>query len=210
MADPALPHGSQPSCRQTSRRQPLDLETLVAEHGPVLYRYAYRLTGLAVDAEDLTQQVFLTAVSKLDQLREPSAVRAWLFSVLRRAFLRQQRKPRPQPAANFEVDVDLLAIEVPDELAFDSEVLQRAIDELPDEYKLVLVGFYFEDCSYKELAERLELPIGTVMSRLSRAKGCLRAKLLGPGETTLIAVERADLGNGEPRRTAGGVRGESR
>ena len=107
MADPALPLNS----------QLLDVESLVAEHGPVLYRYAYRLTGLAADAEDLTQQVFLTALAKLDQLREPTAARAWLFSVLRRAFLRQQRKPRPQPAANFDMNVDLLAVELPDDLA---------------------------------------------------------------------------------------------
>jgi RNA polymerase sigma-70 factor (ECF subfamily) len=155
-----------------------DVARLVTEHGAVLYRYAYRLTGLPADAEDLTQQVFLTALRKLDQLREPAAARAWLFSVLRRAYLRQVRKPRPQPAANFDVDVDLLAVELPDELTFDGEELQRAIDELPDDFKLVLVGFYFEDCTYKELAERLEVPIGTVMSRLSRAKGYLRTRLL--------------------------------
>src|SRR5688500_12573797 len=124
MADPALP----------LKTQPLDIETLVAEHGPVLYRYAYRLTGIAADAEDLTQQVFLTALAKLDQLREPAAARAWLFSVLRRAFLRQRRKPSPQPAANFDVNVDLLAIEIPEELAFDGEELQQAIEALPDEY----------------------------------------------------------------------------
>jgi RNA polymerase sigma-70 factor (ECF subfamily) len=205
MADPALPAKPQANCRQ-----PLDVETLVAEHGPVLYRYAYRLTGLAADAEDLTQQVFLTALAKLDQLREPAAARSWLFSVLRRAFLRQQRKPRPQPAANFDVNVDLLAVDVPEEMALDSEELQRAIDELPDEYKLVLVGFYFEDCSYKELAERLELPIGTVMSRLSRAKGYLRAQLLGPDETSLKTARPASSGNGEPRPAADRVRGESR
>jgi RNA polymerase sigma-70 factor, ECF subfamily len=200
MADPAQPPGP----------QPLNVETLVAEHGPVLYRYAYRLTGLAADAEDLTQQVFLTALAKLDQLREPAAARAWLFSVLRRAFLRQQRKPRPQPAANFEINVDLLAVDVPDDLEFDGEELQRAIDELPDEYKLVLVGFYFEDCSYKELAARLELPIGTVMSRLSRAKGYLRAQLLGPDETSQKAKQHVESGNGGTRRSADRVRGESR
>jgi RNA polymerase sigma-70 factor (ECF subfamily) len=200
MADPALPHNS----------QPLDVESLVAEHGPVLYRYAYRLTGLAADAEDLTQQVFLTALAKLDQLREPAAARAWLFSVLRRAFLRQQRKPRPQPAANFDMNVDLLAVDVPDDLEFDGEELQQAIDKLPDDYKLVLVGFYFEDCSYKELAERLDMPIGTVMSRLSRAKGYLRAQLLRPDETSPKVVQPADSGNGGPRRVADRVRGESR
>jgi RNA polymerase sigma-70 factor (ECF subfamily) len=210
MADPALPPTKQPSPTQQLERQPLDLETLVAEHGPVLYRYAYRLTGLAADAEDLTQQVFLTALTKLDQLRDPAAARAWFCSVLRRAYLRSQRKPRPQPAANLDVDVDLLAVDLPEELAFDGEKLQRAIDELPEEFKLVLVGFYFEDCTYKELAERLELPIGTVMSRLSRAKGYLRTQLLQPEATSEPSKQSSDTGNGEPTRVADRVRGEAR
>jgi RNA polymerase sigma-70 factor, ECF subfamily len=202
MADPALPHTT----------QPLDIETLVAEHGPVLYRYAYRLTGSAADAEDLTQQVFLTALTKLDQLRDPAAARAWLCSVLRRAYMRSQRRPRPQPAANLDVDVNLLAVDVPQELAFDGEELQHAIDDLPDDYKVVLVGFYFEDCSYKELAERLELPIGTVMSRLSRAKGYMRTQLLRT-EATCEPNKARTTGNGEPlqdRHEGDPVRGEAR
>lgn len=178
MADPALPPQHQSTLEQPSESQSLAIETLVSEHGPVLYRYAYRLSGSAADAEDLTQQVFLTALTKLDQLRDPAAARGWLCSVLRNAYLRSQRKPRPQPAANLEVDVDLLAVDIPEQLDFDAEALARAIDELPDDFKLVVVGFYFEECSYKELAERLELPIGTVMSRLSRAKGYLRTQLL--------------------------------
>jgi RNA polymerase sigma-70 factor (ECF subfamily) len=174
--------GPPPEWRSRVAHSP-DVAQWVAEHGTVLYRYAYRLTGVAADAEDLTQQVFLTALRKLDQLRDPTAARAWLFAVLRRAYLRQVRKPRPQPAANFDLDVDLLAIDLPDELTFDGEELQQAIDDLPDEFKLVLVGFYFEECSYKELAERLEVPIGTVMSRLSRAKGYLRTRLLDENRT---------------------------
>jgi RNA polymerase sigma-70 factor (ECF subfamily) len=201
MADPALPLNT----------QPLDIETLVAEHGPVLYRYAYRLIGSAADAEDLTQQVFLTALTKLDQLRDPTAARAWLCSVLRRAYLRSQRKPRPQPVANLDLDVDLLAVDVPEELVFDSEELQHAIDDLPDDYKVVLIGFYFEECSYKELAERLELPIGTVMSRLSRAKGYLRTQLL-PANAVCESNKARNTTNGEPfpgRRSSDRVRGEA-
>jgi RNA polymerase sigma-70 factor (ECF subfamily) len=212
MADPELPPQHQPTLGQPSSTQPLDLEALVAEHGPVLYRYAYRLTGLAADAEDLTQQVFLTALSKLEQLRDPAAARAWLCAVLRRAYLRSQRRPRPQPVANLDVDVDLLAVDVPEELAFDSEELQHAIDNLPDDYKVVLAGFYFEDCSYKELAQRLELPIGTVMSRLSRAKGYLRTQLLR-AEATCEPNKASSTSNGEPLRGRRGddrVRGEAR
>jgi RNA polymerase sigma-70 factor (ECF subfamily) len=179
MADPAQP---------LDRPSP-NVEALVAEHGAVLFRYAYRLSGSSADAEDLTQQVFLTAIQKLDQLREPAAARAWLCAVLRRAYLRRRRKP--QPSSNFEIDVELVADNIPDDLNFDGERLQRAIDELPDDFKLVLVGFYFEDCSYKELAERLQLPIGTVMSRLSRAKSFLRAQLVEPEQSEAADAQKS-------------------
>jgi RNA polymerase sigma-70 factor (ECF subfamily) len=173
MADPAQPSDS----------QQLDIESLVAEHGPVLFRYAYRLTGSAADAEDLTQHVFLTALAKLDQLRDPTAARAWLCAVLRRAYLRTQRRTRPQAVADLQLDMNVLAVDIPEKIEFDSDDLQRAINDLPDDFRLVLVGFYFEDCSYKDLAERLELPIGTVMSRLSRSKAYLRSQLLDSQDT---------------------------
>ncbi len=205
MADPA-----QPQDRRLLRAEPLEIEQLVTEHGAVLYRYAYRLTGLAADAEDLTQQAFLTAIGKLGQLREPAAVRAWLCAVLRRIYFRGQRKPRPQPVADLDADVDLLAIDVPEELEFDSEELQSAINELPDEFKSVVVGFYFEECSYKELAERLELPIGTVMSRLSRAKGFLRTRLLGTSSRSAPTQAFLDSCNSESRGAAGQLRNEAR
>ncbi len=59
----------------------------------------------------------------------------------------------------------------------DTAELQAAIDELPAEFRVVVAMFYFEECSYREIAEKLDLPIGTVMSRLARAKGHLRSKL---------------------------------
>src|SRR4029079_1240619 len=197
---------------QSRDQEPPDIAALVAEHGTVLYRYAYRLSGSAADAEDLTQQVFLTALRKLQQLRDPAAVRAWLCAVLRRAYLRQRRNRQPQAATNIDVDINLMAVDLADDNQdlFDEEELQQALNELPDAYKLVVVGFYFEDCSYKELAERLELPIGTVMSRLSRAKGFLRAKLLERESTSHEKTQPCKAGNGEPAHAADRVRGEGR
>ncbi len=81
-------------------------------------------------------------------------------------------------SSELDVDIGLLAVELPDHFGIDRDELQAALDELPDEFRLVLVSFYFEDCTYKQIAERLELPIGTVMSRLSRAKQYLRTRLL--------------------------------
>jgi RNA polymerase sigma-70 factor (ECF subfamily) len=157
----------------------LDLSRLITEHHRALYRYAYRLAGSSADAEDLTQQTFLVAQEKLHQVRDAQKVRGWLFTVLRTCYLKSCRKRVPLLAANLELDVNTIPEELPDEDQIDRQLLQEALNELPDEFKLVLTMFYFEECSYKEIAAQLEVPMGTVMSRLSRAKGHLRQKLLG-------------------------------
>ena len=185
-------------------QQPLDLRSLVADHAEVLYRYAYRLTGSIADAEDLVQQTFLVAVDKLDQLREPAAARGWLFAVLRHAWLKSKRRPLPRVSSELDIDISLLAVDLPDQFAIDPEELSQARDELPDEFRLVLVSFYFEDCSYKEIAERLEMPIGTVMSRLSRAKQYLRNRLLADENRDQLSESQtrpATEHNGSQERT---------
>jgi RNA polymerase sigma-70 factor (ECF subfamily) len=158
------------------RAAPLDVGQLVAEHHASLYRYAYRLAGAAPDAEDLTQQVFLIAQQKLDQLRNAECVRSWLFTVLRNCYLKSRRQRAPVPAATLELDIN----EVPEEIVereIDAERLQAAIDSLEDDFKTTLLLFYFEHRSYREIAETLGVPIGTVMSRLARAKARLRGQM---------------------------------
>jgi RNA polymerase sigma-70 factor (ECF subfamily) len=151
-----------------------DIAQLVARHHQAVYRYAYRLTGGVQDAEDLTQSVFLAAQRKIGQLRNIKAAESWLFSILRNAFLKERQRRRPRPAADLDIDVDLIAAEGPTE-EIDQARLQDALDRLPDHFRLVVVMFYFQGCSYREIAEELDMPIGTVMSRLSRAKDCLRS-----------------------------------
>ncbi len=151
---------------------------LILRHYQAIYRYAYRLTGQVADAEDLTQQTFLLAHKHVDQLRDPSKSQNWLYSILRTCYLKSLRKPPPIPAVRLQLDVDQIPADSPLLDEVDGERLQLAINQLPDALKLVLLMFYFENCSYKEIAEELQIPIGTVMSRLSRAKGHLRAMLL--------------------------------
>ena len=81
-----------------------------------------------------------------------------------------------------ELDIGLIPEEI-SELEVDSERLQNALNELPDEFRLVLVMFYFDRCSYKEIAKELGIAQGTVMSRLARAKRQLRYKLVSTGGT---------------------------
>jgi RNA polymerase sigma-70 factor (ECF subfamily) len=156
------------------RAAPVALAQLVADHHQALYRYAYRLSGSQPDAEDLTQQVYLIAQEKLGQVRDPAGVRPWLFTVLRNCYLKTNRKRLALPVADFDIS------EVPDEAPqqpLDGEQLQEAINALGDEFKVVVLMFYFEQRSYREISELLEIPPGTVMSRLARAKGHLRRLL---------------------------------
>lgn len=158
----------------------LDIATLVTEHHAAVYRYAFRLAGDAADAEDLTQQTFLAAQLKFDQLRSAEHARAWLMAILRNAYFKSRRKRVPLAAARLELDLDSLPEEPQVSAEIDQQRLQSALDELPEEFKSVLLLFYFEGCSYREIAEKQNLPPGTVMSRLSRAKSHLRARLFEP------------------------------
>jgi RNA polymerase sigma-70 factor, ECF subfamily len=156
-----------------------DLTRLVEEHHEVLYRYAFRLTGAVADAEDLTQQTFLLAQQKLDQLRQAENARGWLFAILRNCYLKGFRKQTPLSAASLDLDMNSIPA-VASDLPLDAEELQLALDELSAEFKLVLMLFYFEERSYREMAALLDVPVGTIMSRLSRAKACLRRRLFDP------------------------------
>ncbi len=161
----------------------LDIAQLVAEQHAAVYAYAYRLCGCEPDAEDLTQQVFLVAQQKLGQLRDPSSARAWLFTILRNLFMRWLQDRKRVAVAGAEMSLDDIPAKVPDEDDIDRERLQQAINDLPETFRLVVVMFYFEEASYREIAEALNLPLGTVMSRLARAKSHLRSKLLASDST---------------------------
>lgn len=158
-------------------RAKMDIAQLVAEHHRGVFGYAFRLTGSVHDAEDLCQQVFLTAQRKLGQLRNADSVRTWLFAILRGCFWKSCRKRRPVLAGSVALNMDT----IPDQLSLDTEIdrehLQQVLNQLPDRYRLVLAMFYFEGLSYREIAEQLDLPMGTVMSRLARAKSQLRGML---------------------------------
>ena len=174
---------------------PQTVQRLVDEHYVALYRYAYRLSGSAADAEDLTQEAFCTAQLNFRQLRDPNRAKPWLFAILRRSFLKRLRDektcvsldglgdlPEPLPEALPEID---------------PEQLQQALNDLPEDFRNPIILYYFEDFSYREIAEQMDLPIGTVMSRLARAKGYLRNRLV-PGCDAVAA-------NGHTRRATDGL-----
>jgi RNA polymerase sigma-70 factor (ECF subfamily) len=158
-------------------RSSMDVRTLVDQHYELLYRYAYRLSGSAATAEDLTQDTFCTAQEKIAQLRDPATARGWLCKILRNHFL-QGRRHHPEVFVESLEDLAIepeQAIDAPADI--DTERLQAVLGELPEAYRTPIVLFYFEEFSYRQIADQLGVPIGTVMSRLARGKAYLRSRL---------------------------------
>ncbi len=155
----------------------IDIAVLVSQYHRSMYQYAFRLSGSAVDAEDLVQEAFLIAQQKLAQLRSQEAARSWLFTILRNCFIRSRKRTRPVSAGSIELNIDSVPQETTRNEDIDSERLQQAMDRLPPKHRTMLAMFYFEDIPYREIAEQLDMPIGTVMSRLARAKSRLRTEL---------------------------------
>jgi RNA polymerase sigma-70 factor (ECF subfamily) len=154
------------------------IEDLVDGHYGPLYRYAFRLSGKAQEAEDLTQEAFCQAQTKWSQLRDVERARAWLFTILRNAYLHKLRDRKMENALSLE-DIGDVPERAADPLpAIDPRRLQEALDELPEGFRSPIILFYFEDFSYRDIADQMQIPIGTVMSRLARAKSFLRNRLV--------------------------------
>lgn len=159
---------------------PQMMQRLVDEYYVALYRYAFRLSGSAADADDLTQEAFCKAQTNLGQLRNLERVKPWLFSILRRAFLQRIRDERQEKCVSLDSLVDVPE-RTPESLPdIDPEQLQHALNELPELFRTPIILYYFEEFTYRDIAEQMELPIGTVMSRLARAKSYLRCRLAQP------------------------------
>lgn len=157
---------------------PRAFEKLVDEYYADLYRFAYSLARNPDDAGDLTQQTFATFAQKGDDLRDTSKVKSWLFTTLYREFLKQGARSRRQVAME-DAELESNAVPADSDAARVAErhELLAALDSLEEPQRVILTLFYLDQHSYKEIAEILGFPIGTVMSRLSRAKEALRAKL---------------------------------
>jgi RNA polymerase sigma-70 factor (ECF subfamily) len=166
------------------------VEELVDQFYAPLYRFAFRLTGRSADAEDLTQETFCTAQRQLGQLRDPARVRPWLFSILRNAYLHRTRNERSERCVSL-ADMSDFAESLPDTLPeVPPERLQQALDELPEAFRTPIILYYFDEFSYRDIAEQMDLPMGTVMSRLARAKAHLRSQLQQPNPEVLADSDR--------------------
>jgi RNA polymerase sigma-70 factor, ECF subfamily len=147
----------------------LEFENVVAHHYGPLYQFAFSLTRNEAEACDLTQQTFYIWAAKGHQLRDVSKVKTWLFTTLHREFLGTRRRQSRFP--HIELDdaaADLPVVPPANVNQLDSEQLLDALGNLDEVYRAAVVLFYLEDYSYNEIAEILNIPLGTVKSRLTR------------------------------------------
>lgn len=153
-------------------------ETLIRAHYEGLYRFALTLVRRGEEAADLTQETFYRYAAKGSQLRDPAKAKAWLYTTLYRQFLLGRRRETRFPHLELnEAQPDLPVVEPESVNRMDSGAVLEALERLDEPYRAPLALFYLGDHSYKEIADILEVPIGTVMSRLSRAKAMLRTQL---------------------------------
>jgi RNA polymerase sigma-70 factor (ECF subfamily) len=152
-----------------------EFDDIVSAYYQPLYRFAYSLAKNEHEAGDLAQQTFFIYAEKGDALRDRSKIKSWLFTTLYREFLRRKRKSDRMDHLEPEMlEVVGGSVEPQIRRATDANLALEALDEVDEVYRQPLALFYLKDLSYKEIADVLDVPIGTIMSRLSRGKNQLR------------------------------------
>lgn len=152
-----------------------NFEDIVSAYYQPLYRFGYSLAKNEHEASDLAQQTFFIYAEKGQTVRDKSKVKSWLFTTLYREFLRRKRKDDRMD--NYEPEMLEVAggsEEAQVHRSMDQNLAVEALEEVDEVYRQPLSLFYLKDLSYKEISEVLDVPIGTIMSRLSRGKAQLR------------------------------------
>ena len=169
-----------------------DFDSQVMPFVDSLYNTAYRMTRSAEDAEDLVQETYFKAYKYYDKFEEGTNLKAWLFKILKNTFINNYRKRKLEPRSvdfaeiedSFERIVRRDSNEQPSDPEADffsgvlDEDVKKALESLPYDYRMVVILADLEDFSYKEIAEILDCPVGTVMSRLYRGRKLLEKALL--------------------------------
>lgn len=172
--------GTSEAISQNHEVQP-GFEELAMPHFNSLYNFARWMARDAHEAEDVVQETYLKALRAFASFRPGSNLKAWMFKILKHTYLNSRSKLERRMTVNVGPDEDVSELAVDHETPYrilerrsKSQILQRAIANLPEHSREVLLLCEVEDLSYQEISEALSIPIGTVMSRLSRARRMLR------------------------------------
>jgi RNA polymerase sigma-70 factor (ECF subfamily) len=174
-----------------------DGQQMLEQHRARLYRIAYAWTHSPALADDLVQETLVKALAKCEQLRDPKACDAWLYSILANCFRDHFRRTRETEDVE---DVELAHERTPEQETGDLDLaakVRAAIERLPEGQRQVVTLVDLEGLSYVEVAQALDVPIGTVMSRLCRARAALKG---------LLVHLRASAEAGEPKAPEAGAR----
>lgn len=163
------------------------------EYAPQLYSTALRMTRNAADAEDLVQETMMRGYRSFETFEEGTNLRAWLFRILTNAFINRYRSKQRRPTETDLADVEDLylykrvttlenaagTLSAEDQFLdlFTDDEVKSAVEDLPDTFKLPVILADVEGFAYKEIAEMLDIPVGTVMSRLHRGRKAMQKQL---------------------------------
>ncbi|MGO8673062.1 MAG: sigma-70 family RNA polymerase sigma factor [Capsulimonadaceae bacterium] len=163
---------------------------LVRRYEKQVYNYAYRLTNNYDDASDIAQDAFLRVYNAIGTFRGDASFSTWLFRITTNVFLDERKRARAHPKSSLDEYVEFeessvtRQIEDPGptpamltEEAERSNILQKAISSLPEYQRVMVVLYHVQQKSYEEIAAVMDMPIGTVKSRLNRARLALKEKL---------------------------------
>lgn len=153
------------------------LERLVDEHYANLYRFALSLARDEAEAADLTQQTYFRLATRGGQIRDMRKAKSWLFTTLRREFLSLRRQAGRFTSIDDEEGPEPESVDEDAVRSADASLVMEALAGVREVFREPLALFYLDDLSYREIAEILDVPMGTVMSRLSRGKRELRGRL---------------------------------
>lgn len=168
-----------------------DFEAAALPHFDELYRAALRVIGDRAEAEDLVQETYLEGWKSFHRFELGTNCRAWLFKILFHVVHHQRRKRCSLNLSGDEILEEVLTHEPPIPEQLTDEDILLALDRLPVEFREVVLLVDVEEFAYKQVAEALMIPVGTVMSRLSRGRKLLRAQLWGLAASCGIKVKEA-------------------
>ncbi len=165
-----------------------DRNQLIGPHIPALRRFAWALCRNGHDADDLVQDCLVRALDRWQMRRTDASLRAWLFAILHNGFVSVRRQSGRRPVVPLESSLTEPGVEGAQEHTLALRDISVALESLPDEQRAVLLLVGVEDLSYQEAALVLDVPIGTVMSRLSRGRERLRRVMAGDRPAALWRV----------------------
>ena len=174
-----------------------DLPSMLPEMLPRLWAFALRIAGDQHDAEDLVQRACVRALERAHQLQPDTAPLSWMFSIVHTTWINELRARSVRKRCSMEWDDDFLeniadpSGQTPETQVMNAQIID-AVTRLPEAQRVVMLLVAVEGLSYQEAADALEVPIGTVMSRLSRARQAIGAQFATRDEAPRGATQRKD------------------